>query len=199
MLLVALILAATAGLACEALPPLPGAKPAPFNGGVLTPPLRLPELTLQRADGQPLSTADLHGRTSLVFFGYTLCPDVCPLTLAQVAQVRQELGARAAHLDAYFVTVDPERDTPERLGEYLRHFDPAIVGLTGTAEELERAQRAFGMVAQKRVLAESAAGYFMDHTAAIFLVGPQADIRMLYPHNMPPREIVADLQRLLPR
>ena len=171
--------------------------PAAFNGGVLDPARELPSFTLQRADGTRFNSSDTRGRVSLFFFGYTYCPDVCPLTLTQVAQVRQQLGADAGDVDVYFVTVDPERDTPERLLSYIAHFDPEVIPLTGTPAELAQARAIFGVVAEKRPVPESAAGYFVDHTAAIFLVDPESRIRLLYPHGVTPDDIVADIKLLL--
>lgn len=170
-----------------------------FNGAELSPAQELPALTLKRADGLPFTTADTAGRLSLFFFGYTLCPDVCPMTLGQVAKVRRELGADAQYVDAYFVTVDPERDTPERLAGYTAGFDPAIIPLTGAPEELERARAAFGALAQKRPVPDSAVGYLMDHTATLYLVDPDSRIRLLYSFTTTPGQIAADLRRLLPQ
>jgi protein SCO1/2 len=166
---------------------------------VLDPPLALPELSLQKADGGRFTTADTRGRVSLFFFGYTTCPDVCPLTLAYVAQARRLLGADAARVQAYFVTVDPARDTPARLMEYVGHFDPAIVPLSGTAAELELARRAFGVEAVRRDLPGSATAYAMDHTALLYLVDPDGRIRIVFPHGMKPEAMAADVRRLLSR
>lgn len=169
-----------------------------FNGAELSPAQELPAFTLKRADDRPFTTADTSGRISLFFFGYTLCPDVCPMTLGQVAKVRRELGADAQYVDAYFVTVDPERDTAERLAAYAARFDPAIIPLTGTAEELEQAMAAFGALAQKRPVPDSSVGYLMDHTATLYLVDPDRRIRLLYSYAMAPGQITADIKRLLP-
>jgi protein SCO1/2 len=171
-----------------------------YHGGVLTPEVVLPDLALQRATGGDRRTADTHGRLALVFFGYTRCPDVCPLTLANVTRTRRLLGPAAASLDAYFVTVDPERDTPARLREYLANFDPAIVGLTGTPEALQQVRTVFGVVAEKRVLPGSAADYAIDHTALIYLVdgrGTSNRVRLVYPHVTQPEDVAADVRRLL--
>jgi protein SCO1/2 len=170
-----------------------------FNGAELSPAQELPALTLKRADGMPFTTADTAGRISLFFFGYTLCPDVCPMTLGQVAKVRRELGADAQYVDIYFVTVDPERDTPERLAQYAARFDPAIIPLTGTPEELEQARSAFGALAQKRPVPDSAVGYLMDHTATLYLVDPDRRIRLLYSYTTAPGQTAADIRRLLPQ
>jgi protein SCO1/2 len=157
------------GLAACAAPGRTGPT-QPFNGGVLTQPLAIPDLALRRADGKLFTTGEARGRWALYFFGYTTCPDVCPMTLAYVSQVRRQLGPAAP--DAYFVTVDPARDTPARLAQYMANFDPGIVALTGTDEQLARMREAFGVVAEKRVVEGSGAAYFMDHTALIFLVNP---------------------------
>jgi protein SCO1/2 len=188
--------------ACALPLPLPSqpTKPEPaFNGGVLNPALTLAPFELQQADGARFRSSTTAGRLSLVFFGYTFCPDVCPLTLAHVAQVRRELGASARLVDVYFITVDPERDTPSRLSEYLSKFDPAIVGLTGTPEELEQVRKVFGVLAKRRDVPESAAGYFVDHTAALYLIDAESRLRIVYPYGVTPQEIVADLRQLLPR
>jgi protein SCO1/2 len=188
-----------AGCALPISLPSPEARPvaAPFNGATLDPPLELPSFGLQRADGRPWASTETRDRVSLFFFGYTTCPDVCPLTLHHVAQIRKQLGSAAQRVDAYFVTVDPERDTPQRLLEYSAKFDPAIVSPTGTPTELEQARAAFGVVARKRVVAESAAGYFVDHSAGLYLVDSSSRIRVIEPYGMAEDEIAADLRRLL--
>jgi protein SCO1 len=172
---------------------------APLHGAVLQPPIQLQPFSLQRADGRPFSSLDTRGRTALFFFGYTFCPDVCPLTLVHVAQLRKQLGPQARHLDAYFVTVDPQRDTPQRLLEYTAKFDPAIVALTGGDDQLARVRDLFGVVAQRREVPGSAAGYFMDHSAGLYLADPEGRVRIVYPYGMAPEEIAADLKGMLPR
>lgn len=152
-----------------------------YHGALLEQPVVLPAISLARAAGGRFETANTRGRLSLFFFGYTICPDVCPLTMANVARTRRLLGARAAGLDAYFVTVDPDRDTPVRLLEYAAHFDHGIAGLTGTPVELAGAHTAFGVVAEKRLVPGSAAAYLMDHTALVYLVDQESRIRLLSP------------------
>jgi protein SCO1 len=196
--LAALLLGVTACLAPTPQPaPLPRQTEPTFNGAVLSAPIQLPEFTLQRFDGTRFTSADLRGRVAMVFFGYTTCPDVCPLTMAHLAQARKQLGAEAQQVDAYFVTVDPERDSPQRLREYLGKFDPAIVGLTGTDAELERARQIFGVVAQRRDVPGSAVAYFMDHSAGLYLIDPASRLRVVEPYGLTPAEIAADVRRLL--
>jgi protein SCO1/2 len=168
---------------------------ASFEGDELRPASALLALSLARHDGDRFSTADTVGRVSLVVFGYTSCPDVCPLTLARLAQVSRLIGSEGDGLDAYFVTVDPERDTPSRLREYLGNF-PGVVGLRGTAEEQAAALAAFGAVAQRREGARPGE-YAMDHTALTFLIDPSGQLRLVYPYPPSAAAIVADARRLL--
>lgn len=180
--------------------PAPFVRPAsPLNGALLTPSRPVPGLSLQRADGRTFTTAELQGRFSLVFFGYTFCPDVCPLTLLEVAQVRRLLGPDAAHLDAYFVTVDPARDTPERLRAFVKGFDPAIEPLTGGTSDLEQMRAAFGAVAERREAPDGGSVYFMDHTAALFLVDRSGGISVVYAYSTPPDQIADDVRQLVKR
>lgn len=188
-----------AGCARPLPAPLARPAPAPLNGAQLSPPRPVPDLILQRADGRPFRTAELSGRVSLLFFGYTFCPDVCPLTLLEVAQVRRLLGAEAASLDVYFVTVDPERDTPERLSAYVKGFDPAIEALTGTPAALAQLRSAIGVVAERRAAPDGGAGYSMDHTAALFLVGRSGQVSLVFPYGTPPEEIAADVRQVAGR
>lgn len=167
-----------------------------YNGMQLTPPRELPALQLDRADGGRWSNDELDGRLSLFFFGYTHCPDVCPMTLTRATQIRDALGDRGADVAFYFVTVDPERDTPERLANYVAAFDPAIVGLTGSTGELSAAHEAFGVQAQKQQIS-GATNYAVDHTATSYLVDRQGRISMMYTHDAATAEMVEDLQRIL--
>jgi protein SCO1/2 len=178
----------------------PFVQPAPvLNGALLTPSRPVPSLSLQRTDGRTFTPADFQGRLSLVFFGYTFCPDVCPLTLLEVAQVRKLLGPDAQYLDAYFVTVDPTRDTPDRLRAYAKGFDSAIEPLTGGAAELEQMRAAFGAVAERRENPSGGPVYFMDHTAALFLVDAAGEISLVYAYGTPPDQIADDVRLLVRR
>jgi protein SCO1/2 len=170
---------------------------APFNGGAITPAITLPALELQRADGGRFTTADTRGRLSLFFFGYTSCPDVCPTNMARATQVRRLLGPQADQLDIYLITVDPERDTPAQLVQYVAGFDPAIVGLTGTNDELAQARVPFGAVMHRRETPGSALDHVMDHTASIYLVDQASQLRLAYQPRATPAEMAADVRRLL--
>ncbi|MCS6845950.1 MAG: SCO family protein [Caldilineales bacterium] len=155
------------------------------------------DFTLMASDGRPFRLSDHRGELVLMFFGYTSCPDICPLTLSEAKKVLEGLGPQADRVRFLFITVDPERDTPQRLAEYTAMFHPAIVGLTGDPAELERVRKAYGIVADREQLSDSAVGYVINHTARMFLVDAAGNLRLSYAHGTPPADIVADLRYLL--
>lgn len=127
--------------------------------------------TLTAQDGRTVTESDLRGHPSVIFFGYTHCPDVCPTALYEMTQVYQALGADADKLKTYFITVDPERDTQALLATYLSSFDPRITGLTGTSEQIQQAIKAYRVYARK--VDNKSGDYLMDHTALIYLMDKQ--------------------------
>ncbi|MCP8884841.1 SCO family protein [Devosia sp. XJ19-1] len=128
------------------------------------------EFALASTKGGTFTQSDLVGKPSLVFFGYTFCPDVCPTTLAETTAWREQLGLSADDLRIIFVTVDPERDTAEMVKSYVEGFDPSVIGLVGSVEETEKAKASFGVFSQKSGDVESEF-YLVDHTALTFLIG----------------------------
>ncbi len=185
------------GALAVALTQGPAAGPRALNGVSTVPARQMPELSLTRANETTFSSEQTRGTLSLFFFGYTSCPDVCPLTLANVSQIRRGLADRASDVETYFVTVDPARDTPERMRAYLSSFPPGIVGLTGDDAELARARDGFGAIAQRRPAADGGDAYTFDHTAGLFLVDADGQIRLVYPYGTSPDDVVADLKQLL--
>ena len=123
---------------------------------------------LEDQTGKPVSDADMKGRPFLVFFGYTHCPDVCPTTLFEISEVMKALGKDADRTGALFITVDPERDTPAALKDYLSNFDPHLRGLTGDPAAVEATLKAYRVYAAKIPLKDG--DYTMDHTAAVYLM-----------------------------
>jgi protein SCO1 len=144
-----------------ALPGLRGTNPAPFSASIGGP------FALTAHTGARIASDQLKGKPFTVFFGFTYCPDVCPTTLLDLSNLIKDLGPDAAKLGHYFVTVDPERDTPEQLTRYLSSFDPHITGLVGTPAELAAVAKAYRAI-YKRV--ETKDGYTMDHTATMYLM-----------------------------
>lgn len=126
---------------------------------------------LEAADGSAFTDRDLRGRPFLIFFGFASCPDVCPAQLATVARAFERLGAMEAGVEAVFVTLDPERDSPKTADAYARSFHPRIRGLGGTRAQVDRAARAWQVYHRRVDLEDSALGYTIDHSAILFLMG----------------------------
>ncbi len=125
--------------------------------------------TLTGADGKPFSSTQLQGKPYAVFFGFTNCPDVCPNTLARMARLRQQLGQGEDAFRILFVTVDPERDTPEAVGAYAKLFNTPIIGLTGSRAQIDQVAKQFATYHAKVPQADAPGGYTMDHGAAVLL------------------------------
>jgi len=151
--------------------------------------LHLPDL-----DGIPRALSDFDGRYVLLTFGYTHCPEVCPLSLAKTAQVRRALGDAAERVQVVFVTVDPERDTPDVLRRYVRAFDRDILALRGSVDETRMAANSF-RASFRKVAHET--GYAIDHTMLIYLIGTDQRLKLAFPHDTPGDEILADLNTLI--
>jgi protein SCO1/2 len=156
-----------------------------------------PDFQLKAADGQSFQLSHQQGKVVLMFFGYTSCPDVCPITLAEAHQILQALGTEADKVTFLFITVDPERDTPQVLSSYVKTFDPAIVGLTGTPDELQAVYQAYGILVEKAPPEGSAAGYSVTHTSRMFLVDTQGYLSLSYSYGTPVDDIVQDVHHLL--
>lgn len=124
--------------------------------------------TLTGTDGQPFASARLNGRPAAIFFGFTHCPDVCPTTLARLARLRRQLGQGDEALSIVFVSVDPERDTPAEVGNYLQLFATPVVGLTGTPAQIEQVKKQFGIYSRK--VEQPGGSYSVDHTASVILL-----------------------------
>jgi protein SCO1 len=146
-------------------------------------------------NGRAVSDRDLKGRPFLVFFGFTHCPDVCPTTLFEVSEILAKLGPDADKVNALFVTVDPQRDTPDKLKDYLSSFDPHLRGLTADAAAVAGMLKAYRVYAKKVPL--DGGGYTMDHTALVYLM--DKDGRFVAPFSLKRRteDAVADLRRYL--
>ena len=173
-----------------------------MSGTVYDPAIPAPEVRGTNWDGSPFAMRDLEGKVVLLFFGYTSCPDICPLALADMKQVKQQLGDRAAEDAAFvFVSVDPERDTPEQLAAYIQAFDPSFYAVHVPPEDLEQVKKGYGVFAEKRVLdsSQSAAGYLVDHSGWTYLIDKQSDLRAVFDMNATPEAIAADVSYLAGR
>lgn len=147
-------------------------------------------------DGKAYSLADFRGKAVVVFFGYTQCPDVCPTTMSELAEAMRLLGADADRVQVLFVTVDPERDTPELLASYVPAFDPRFLGLYGDLEATERTAKAFRVFYQK-VPGKTPGSYSVDHTAGCFVYDARGRLRLFTRHGVGPEPLAHDLRILL--
>jgi protein SCO1/2 len=150
---------------------------------------------LEDQNGKPVSDKDMKGRPFLVFFGFTRCPDICPTTLFDISEVMRQLGKDADRTSVLFITVDPERDTPAKLKDYLSNFDPHLRGLTGDPAAVNTAIKACRVYAKKIPL--EGGDYTMDHTAVVYLM--DKDGHFVAPFNLkrPPEAAAAELRRYL--
>ena len=124
--------------------------------------------TLTGTDGKPFASSRLNGKPAAIFFGFTHCPDVCPTTLARLARLRRDLGQGEDALSIVFISVDPERDTPAEVGNYMQLYDTPVVGLTGTPAQIEQVKKQFGVYSRK--VEQPGGGYSVDHTASVILL-----------------------------
>jgi protein SCO1/2 len=167
-----------------------------WQGVAIDPPPGIPGFTFVTAGGDTVHTAAEPGRPTLVFFGYTHCPDVCPLTLSEWTKVKRDLGADAARVRWHFVTVDPTRDTPAVAEAYARQFDPDFLGLSGDSATVADIQKAFS-VASYETPGRTPDDYLVTHAAQVFLVDDAGRLRAMYPFDAGPEAMLADLRRLL--
>lgn len=148
-------------------------------------------------DGQSFRLVDHRGQVVLLYFGYTYCPDVCPTSMAMIRQALRQLDAeQLQRVQGVFVSVDPERDTPEQLADYAGFFHPNILGVTGSEEELAAAGRLYG-AAWQRADTDSAMGYAVDHSSNTYVIGKDGRLTETLPHGTGPQRIVETVLRLL--
>ena len=172
-------------------------KPDTYRGTTYAEPYPVaPEIQLMRAGGTDFRLSENRGKIVALFFGYTSCPDVCPTTMAELDQALEKIGANADQVQVLFVTVDPQRDTPERVQEYVDHFNPDFIGLSGSEAALAKVWSAYGVFRQV-VDGTSAAGYLVDHTARVTLIDRQGHLRISFPFDTPVDDVVHDLNLLL--
>ncbi len=164
--------------------------------GVAEAPFR-PTFTLPDAQGRIRTPADFAGKYLLVFFGFTNCPDVCPTTLAEVAQVMDDLGAQSARVQPLFISVDPERDRALGLAEFTAAFHPSIIGLAGDGAQTRAAADSFHIYFEREDDATAPDGYSMSHSPALYMIAPDGDWLRQFTYGTPASDILADLQSRL--
>lgn len=165
-----------------------------FKAGVFEPPAQAPEFALQASSGGELALASYRGKVVLLGFGFTSCPEVCPTTLAVLAQARKRLGAQGGQVQVVYVTVDPERDDPNRMRGYLAGFDPAFVGATGNPEQLKAVRAKYGVTADRKNIGNS---YSVAHSSSVYLIDKKGLLRAMMPYGRSPDDYVHDIRLLL--
>ena len=154
-----------------------------------------PALKLQGTDGRPLDLANYRGKVVMLAFGFSSCGEVCPITLATLAGARRKLGAEAERVQVVYVTVDPERDTEERMRRYLGSFDPTFVGGVGSPAAIDAAQKSYGVSSNKITYPDG--GYTVGHSSSIYLIDRTGGLRAVMPYGRTVDDFVHDLKILL--
>lgn len=176
---------------CQPVPQAPKFQGTDITGAAFARDFRLTDHT-----GRPRTLADFRGKVVAVFFGYTHCPDVCPTTLADFAAALQQLGPDAKRVQVIFVTVDPQRDTPELLQAFVPAFDPSFLGMYTDPDTLAKLAKEYKVVYQK-TSAKGGDDYLIDHTAGTYVYDPAGRLRLLVPYGSSPDAIASDLRVLL--
>jgi protein SCO1/2 len=190
-----LLIAALGGLAGCDKPPGSSTKPA-FRGIDITGAEYARSLSLTDQHGQARTLEQFKGKVSVVFFGYTQCPDVCPATMAELAQIKKALGKDGERVQGIFVTVDPQRDTQDILKNYMASFDPSFVALRGTADETKAAAKEF-KVFYALTPGKTEGSYTVDHTAGSFVFDAKGKVRLFVRYGSGVEALTADLKALL--
>ncbi len=155
------------------------------------------DFTLTSAQG-PVSLSDFRGKVSVIYIGYASCPDVCPTALAVLTQSLKQLDAEEREqVQGIFISVDPERDTPEKLAEYAAFFSPRIIGVTGSQDQIDQVVRQYGAFYRKVDMKDSAMGYAVDHSSRLYLIDREGRLVQTFLHNSSPQELTQGLQTLL--
>ena len=168
--------------------------PSPFHADDVSTMFTQADFRLTDQNGKPRTLADFRGKAVVLFFGYTHCPDVCPTTMADIAQVLGRLGADAGKVQLLFITVDPERDKPEVLVKYVTAFHPSFLGLYGDAQATAQAAKAFYVMYQKQ---PTSSGYNVDHSVGTFLIDPNGKVRLQAPLGQRTDWLADDIRLLL--
>jgi protein SCO1/2 len=172
----------------------PAAEADALKAGVFNPPREAPDFSVRGSDGAALTLSHYRGKVVVLGFGYTSCPNVCPATLAVLAIAHRKLGALGSQVQVIYLTVDPERDSAERLKQYLSSFDPTFVGGTGTASQMAAVRQSYGVTAERRGTGRD---YAVAHSSFIYLITREGKLRALMPFGHKADDYVHDISMLL--
>jgi protein SCO1/2 len=171
-----------------------GAQLDSLKAGVFSPPHAAPDFTLGGSDGAPLTLSHYRGKVVALAFGFSHCAEVCPVTLATLAQARKALGPQGRDLQVVYVTVDPERDDAARMKSWLGAFDPTFVGGTGSKQALDAVDKLYGVSAAKVV---TAGGYSFGHSSSVYLIDREGRLRAMMPYGHVAEDYVHDVRLLM--
>ena len=171
-------------------------KPYTYQGSVINPPVKAADFTLTDQNGQPFTLSSLQGKTAVIFFGFTHCQDVCPITLGKFKQIKADLGAQGDKVQFIFITVDPERDTVAAVKEYISKYDPSFTGLTGTPTQRAEVWKNYGVYVEKKPVA-SPDDYEMDHSTQVYVIDAGGNWMETFPYWLDTRGMVEDLKHVL--
>ena len=175
---------------------LPRLRPHIFSGTVIQSTQKAPRLELETAGGQAVRMTDFAGQVVVVYFGYTFCPDICPATLSKLADAMEIVGNRADEVQVMMVSIDPERDTPEMLADYVTHFHPDFIGATGDPQTVNRVATLYGVYYEAND-GSVEAGYTIDHTTTVMLVDKEGFLKLVLPFEGTAEQIAADIEYFL--
>jgi len=172
---------------------------AELRGGVFDPPRMAPDFSLKGSNGSELKLSSYRGKVVALAFGYTHCPGICPTTLAYLAEVRRMLGTGGADFQVVYVTVDPERDSVERLKAFLVSFDPTFVGGTGTPGQLATVRKDYGITVSDKIFVDKLpkSEYFLDHSSFVLLIDRVGQVRDMMPFGVSAADMEHDVKILL--
>jgi len=170
-------------------------RPHVFHGTVIQSPEQAFDFTLTDVNGD-VSLSDYRGKLVLIYFGYTFCPDICPATLANVAQALRTMDTKADDVQLIMISLDPERDTPKKLAEYVAHFHPSFIGITGSKEQLDETASLYGIFYEKTEGTVNT-GYMIDHTATLLVIDREGYLKLVFPFGVTAAEIADDLKYML--
>lgn len=171
-------------------------QPHQFAGTLIQSPQPVSDFTLSGPQGSQVRLSNYRGKVILLFFGYTSCPDICPTTMRDLSIALDLLGRRSTQVQVILISVDPEKDTPQRLQAYLQLIDPRLLGLTGTPDQILQIATQYGVYFEKRPFGDSGA-YLVDHTSTTFLIDPQGYLKIVYPYGTSPQSLASDITYIL--
>ena len=171
--------------------------PYQFKGSVIEQTYEAPEIVLVDSEGQTFDLKEQKGKIVLLFFGYAACPDVCPTSLSDLKKTMNYLEEDAEMVQVVFITIDPDRDTPENIQKYTSLFNPNFLGLSGSFEELEPIWQGYGVYRKIDEESRSESGYLVDHSSRTYLIDQEGNLKITFNYGTDPKDVAADIAQLL--